>query len=529
MRVTADDINSMVSTAQMRESEARSRSLLDSSLDAIVMIDEHGAIVEFNPAAERTFGRSRSDVLGEQMAELLIPPGLRGAHHRGFAHFLATGEGPVLGKRLELSALRADGSEFPVELAITKVTYDGPTLFTGYLRDLSEQRQLEQQLSHAQRMEAVGRLAGGVAHEFNNILQAITGYSELASTQVGPGQPDLRHSIDQVKGAAALAAGLTSKLLAFSRQQVVQPRVVDLSAMVEELAAMLRPLLGERIELILELEPDAARVKADPGQLEQVVMNLVINARDAMPGGGDVRITVATLDVAEPNGSQPMPPGRYVQLAVSDTGTGMDEETISRAFDPFFTTKEVGEGTGLGLATVHGIVTQGGGDCQITSEPGEGTMVNVYFPRTDAELQEPTPERSPDAARGSETVLLVEDLDTVRGVLHKILERNGFQVIGAGSGADAIESARALGRPVDLLVTDMVMPGMNGRDLSRELVALYPGLRVLYMSGHTQDAALHEETEAGRAHFLQKPFSAATFVDTARKVLDAPANGAISA
>jgi two-component system, cell cycle sensor histidine kinase and response regulator CckA len=200
----------------------------------------------------------------------------------------------------------------------------------------------------------------------------------------------------------------------------------------------------------------------------------------------------------------------------------MDEETISRAFDPFFTTKEVGEGTGLGLATVHGIVTQNGGDCQITSAPGEGTTFNIYFPRTDAEPQERTPERSPDGARSSETVLLVEDLDAVRGVLRKILERNGFEVITASSGAGAIESARTLARPVDLLVTDIVMPGMNGHDLSRELVALNPGLRVIYMSGHTQDAALHEETETGRAHFLQKPFSAATFVETARKVLDAP-------
>lgn len=454
----------------------------------------------------------------------MIPPALREAHYHGFANFLATGEGPILGKRLELSALRADGSEFPVELAITKVTSDGPTLFTGYLRDLSEQRQLEQQLRHAQRMETVGRLAGGVAHEFNNILQAITSYSELASAQVGPGQPELRHSIDQVSAAASLAAALTRKLLAFSHQQVVQPRVVDLSAMVEELAAMLRPLLGERIELILDLEPAGASVEADPGQLEQVVMNLVINARDAMPSGGHVTLTVATLEVAEPNGSRLVPPGPYVQLAVSDTGTGMDEATISRAFDPFFTTKEVGEGTGLGLATVHGIVTQSGGDCQITSVLGEGTTFRIYFPRADAVTQEPTPDRSPQGARGNETILLVEDLDAVRGVLRRILERKGFEVITAASGADAMESARALETPVDLLVTDMVMPGMNGRDLSRELVALYPGLRVLYMSGHTQDAALHEEAEAGRVHFLQKPFSAATFLDTARKVLDGPAS-----
>jgi two-component system cell cycle sensor histidine kinase/response regulator CckA len=500
--------------------------MLDSSLDAIVMVDDHGAIVEFNPAAERTFGRTRSDVLGEQMAELLIPPSLREDHHRGFDHFLATGEGPILGKRLELSALRADGSEFPVELAITKVPSDGPPLFTGYLRDLTEQRQLEEQLRRAQRMETVGRLAGGVAHEFNNLLQAITGYSDLASAEVGADQPELRRSIDQIKAAATLAAALTGKLLAFSRQQVVQPRVVDLSAMVEELAAMVRPLLEERINLILELEPAGTSVEADPGQLELVVMSLVINARDAMPDGGQVTITVATLDVTEPSGSRPLAPGRYVRLAVSDTGTGMDEETISRAFDPFFTTKEPGEGTGLGLSTVHGIVTQSGGDVQITSAPGEGTTFDIYLPSTKAAGQEPTSESSPQGAVGGETILLVEDQDAVRTVLRKILKRNGFEVIVAGSGAEAIESTRALGKPVDLLVTDLVMPGMNGRDLSRELVALYPGLRVIYMSGHTEDEALHEEIEAGRADFLQKPFSAITLVESARKVLGGPAKDA---
>ena len=512
----------------LSEGDARSRAMLDSSLDAIVMIDEQGAVVEFNPAAEKTFGRSRSDVLGEQMAELLIPPSLREGHHRGFAHFLATGEGPILGKRLELSALRADGGEFPVELAINKVTSDGPTLFIGYLRDLSEQRELELQLRQAQKMEAVGRLAGGVAHDFNNILLTITGYSDLASADVRPDQSELRHSIDQVQAAAALGAVLTGKLLAFSRQQVVQPRVVDISALVEELAAMLRPLLGETIELVLELEPSGATVEADPGQLEQVVLNLVINARDAMPEGGEVTVSVATIDVTEPNGSPPVP-GRYVRLAVSDTGTGMDEETISFAVDPFFTTKESGDGTGLGLATVHGIVTQSGGDMEITSALGEGTTFSIYLPGTDATHQEPSPERRPQAALGSETILLVEDLRAVREVLRKILERSGYKVIAARNGAEAIESARALAGPVDLLVTDMVMPGMNGRDLSRELVALYPALRVVYMSGYTQDEALHEEAESGRVDFLQKPFSATTLVDTARKVLDRPRNGAVRA
>lgn len=384
----------------------------------------------------------------------------------------------------------------------------------------------EHELRQAQKMEAVGRLAGGVAHDFNNILQSITGYSDLASNEVAPDQPDLRDYIDQVKAAAALATALTGKLLAFSHQQVVQPRVLDMSAVVEDLAAMLRPLLGERVELVLELDLSGTAVEADPGQLEQIVMNLVINARDAMPAGGRVTITVGTLDVTSVTGSPPVPPGRYIQLSVGDTGTGMDEETMSRAFEPFFTTKGLGEGTGLGLATVHGIVTQSGGDMQITSAMGEGTTFNIYLPAAEAAHQ-PLSQRSTQASPGRETVLVVEDVEVVRSLLRKILEGNGYEVITANGGAEALESVRTLTRPVDLLLTDMVMPGMSGRALCKELHVLYPEVRVIYMSGHTQDAALHHEAQTGQVDFLQKPFSVNTLIETVRRVLDRPTDGAI--
>jgi signal transduction histidine kinase len=248
-------------------------------------------------------------------------------------------------------------------------------------------------LRQSQKMEAVGLLAGGVAHDFNNVLTAITGYNDLARADVRPDQHELRDNIDQVKSAATLAGALTAQLLAFSRKEVVQSRVVEIDALLEELAAMLRPLLGARIELVLDLDASEASVEADPVQLQQVVMNLAINARDAMPDGGRVTISVAGLDLTDPSGMRPA--GRYVQIAVSDTGTGMDEETLSRAFDPFFTTKEEGKGTGLGLATVHGIVTQSGGDIQVTSEPGEGTTFSICLPRTDAVREETTPQRKP--------------------------------------------------------------------------------------------------------------------------------------
>jgi signal transduction histidine kinase/ActR/RegA family two-component response regulator len=385
-----------------------------------------------------------------------------------------------------------------------------------------EQRGRE--LRQAQKMEAVGHLAGGIAHDFNNILLTITGYSDLASADVKPDQTELRDSIDQVKAAATLAATLTAKLLAFSRQQVVQPRVVDLSEVVNELAPMLRPLLGETVELVLELEPSGTSVEADPGQLEQVVMNLAINARDAMPEGGQVTISVGALAATADNGSLPV-----VRLVVSDAGTGMDDETIARAFDPFFTTKQLGDGTGLGLSTVHGIIARSGGDVEITSVVGEGTTFSIYLPGAHTVLEEQVTAPSPQAELGSETILLVEDVEAVRSVLRKILERGGYEVITANGGAEAIESLRTRVRPVDLLLTDMVMPGMSGRELSRELVALYPELRVIFMSGHTQDAGLHHDAETGRVDFLQKPFSGSMLVDTARAVLDRPANGAVSA
>ena len=396
-------------------------------------------------------------------------------------------------------------------------------------RTLAEREQAQQalhdredELRQAQKMEAVGRLAGGMAHDFNNVLMAITGYSDLAGAEVRPDQPELRQSIDQVKAAATLATALTGQLLAFSRQQVVQKRVLDLNDEIEGLAAMLGPLLGETVELSLELDPSGASVEADPGQLQQVVMNLAINARDAMPDGGQVAISVANFDLTEPRGA--LPAGPYVRLAVSDTGTGMDEETIARAFDPFFTTKEEGKGTGLGLATVHGIVTQNGGEIQITSEPGEGTMFSIYLPRTNPARRRAAPDRT-GTERGTETVLVVDDVDVVRAVLLEILEREGYEVIAAKDGAEAIELARALGRPADLLLTDMVMPGMSGHHLSTELTALHPDLRVIYMSGHTQDAQLIRKAETHQVDFRQKPFSAATLVETARLVLDRPANG----
>jgi signal transduction histidine kinase/ActR/RegA family two-component response regulator len=385
----------------------------------------------------------------------------------------------------------------------------------------------DRELRQTQKMEAVGRLAAGVAHDFNNILLAVTGYSDLALTEVEAEQHGLRSYIEQVKAAATRAATLTKQLLAFGRQQVAQPQVVDVGALLEDLTAMLRPLLGKTVELVLELEPLGASTEVDPGQLDQVVTNLVLNARDAMPNGGRVTITLATDDlIGGTNGSSRLPPGRYVRLTVADTGTGMDEETLARAFDPFFTTKELGKGTGLGLATVHGIITQSGGDIEIASAHGEGTTFTIHLPHAEAGPAEPARQSGPKAEPGSETILLVEDDNVARSLLCEILEHYGYDVVTADSGTEAIDLMTDLNRQVHLLITDIVMPGLSGRDLSDHLKTINPELRAIYMSGYTQDARLYREAEAGQIDFLQKPFSPTTLAETARKVLDRPTDAA---
>ncbi|MDX6450627.1 MAG: two-component system, cell cycle sensor histidine kinase and response regulator CckA [Gaiellaceae bacterium] len=376
----------------------------------------------------------------------------------------------------------------------------------------------ESQLRQAQKMEAVGRLAGGVAHDFNNMLLAITGYGDLALADIQPEQARVRHGLEQIRLASDRAAGLTAQLLAFSRQQVLQTRVVEINELVEGLAGMLRPLLGETVELRLELAKSVGALEADPGQLEQVVTNLVVNARDAMPHGGPVTITTATATLSELPSS--LSEGSYVVLTVADSGEGMDDETLARALEPFFTTKELGKGTGLGLATVHGIVVQSGGDVRIASTPGEGTSIAVYLPSTHAAPDAIAVESASDVLCGTETILLVEDDRVVQSLLADVLTRNGYDVVTGGDAAEAVATAVSRGNSGDLLLTDMVMPGMSGRELVERLRLLDPQLRALYMSGYTQDADLYEEAEEGRIDFLQKPFSPAVLLQAVRVALD---------
>ncbi len=516
--------------ALSRESEARNQAILESSLDAIVTMNHEGRITEFNAAAERMFGHSRKGAVGQELASLIIPPSLRERHRQGLARYLATGEGVVLGQRLELPALRADGSEFPVELTVTRIPLDGSPLFTAFVRDISDRKagekakvHLEEQLRQAQKMEAVGRLAGGVAHDFNNLLTVISGRVHLLLSRLKPGDP-LHRDAELIQKTAHRAVALTGQLLAFSRKQVLQPRVLDLNQVAAGVEPLLRRLIGEDVELVIAPAPDLWRVKADPGQLEQVVMNLVVNARDAMPQGGKLTISTRNADVDESAAASEvnLRPGSYAALSVTDSGTGMSAETRSHIFEPFFTTKDPGKGTGLGLSTVYGIVEQSGGAITVDSELGRGTTFMIYLPRVEemAEVAAPV-ERARASRSTARTLLLVDDEPEVRGLAGEILRRVGYTLLEAGSGEEALSVADRHGSAIHLLVTDMMMPGMNGRELAERLRALRPGLPVLYISGYVRDADARAALFTTQSAFVSKPFTPETLTEKVRELLAA--------
>ncbi len=795
----------------LARSEARTRELLASALDAVITMDHEGRVVEWNPAAERMFGFSRAVVVGRPLADLVIPPALRAAHRDGLARYLATGEGPILGRRLELSATRADGAEFPVELTVTRIGVDDPPQFTAFVRDITERRhaerrqnatyriaeaaftasdlhelfrsihatvaelmpaknfyvalydaaadlvsfpyfvdehdepepprpprrglteyvlrtghsvlatpghfdeltargdvelvgepsvdwlgvplrgregpigvlvvqsytegvrygpeeqrllefvsaqaaqaierkraeadraaseakyrllfeanpegmwvydaetlrflavneaavqrygytraeflamtvadirrpedharieaglrdashareqfhgihhrhrdgseievevlahsiefegrpsrlvlsrdvtqrrRLEEELRHAQRIEAVGRLAGGVAHDFNNFLTAILGYTELLLHAMPPDDAN-RSDVEEIKKAGGRAARLTQQLLAFSRRQVLQPTVIDVNALVTDMENMLRRLIGEDIELVAHLDEGVDRVRADAGQIEQVIVNLAINARDAMPQGGRLSIETADVELTEHGvAGVPIPPGRYVRLRVRDTGVGMDTGTRARVFEPFFTTKDRHRGTGLGLATVYGIVKQSDGYILVDSEPGRGTIFTVFLPSIGVGPVSPRTSRAIPAISGSETVLLAEDEDAVRKLARRTLEALGYRVMDARGGAEALALARETDGPIDLLLTDVVMPDISGSTLAKELQALRPGVPVLFMTGYTDDAAVRHGAGEAAVALIQKPFEPQSLARKVREVLDGAAREA---
>jgi len=495
-------------TADLHASNERYRMVAETATDAIVTVSADGTLSFVNRAAEQIFGYRPDELIGQPLT-LLMPEELRERHSLHVGAFLAQESPEAHRKPLEQLGRHKRGHTIPLEVSVGVARVGAEMVLVGMIRDVSERRRLEEELRHAQKMEAVGRLAGGVAHDFNNVLTAITGYSDLLLSELGPSQQAQRDDIEQIMQAARRAARLTQQLLAFSRKQVLQPEVIDLNAAVAEMAPMLRRLIGEDVLLATDLAPDLGLIEVDPGQIQQVIMNLAVNARDAMPRGGSLHIATAPAD-------------DRVALIVSDTGHGMDAETRRRAFEPFYTTKERGKGTGLGLATVYGIITQSGGEIDLDSAPGRGTTFTIRLPRATAGARTPGPAPAIDRAQGSETVLLVEDDPPVRNLIEAILRAFGYTVVSATTGAEALELARRSTRPMHLLISDVIMPGMNGVDLAAILTAAYPELRVLFISGYPDDAIDSHGVLAPGIAFLQKPFHPEELARKVRAILDAP-------
>lgn len=680
-----------------RDEDPGKAAILLTALDAIISMDEDGCVTEFNPAAERIFGFRREELVGRPLADFIIPPTLRDAHRRGLDHFRATGSGPVLNRRIEIQALHADGTEFPVELAISPFRASGTWLFTAYVRDISERkaaerrlaaqytvarilatestldeaiqqilrsvcetlvwdlgqfwridasgallqlvsswhasgaalasfaescrsitfgrgvglpghvwssgrahwladvredptfdrraaaeqcdfhaavavpilhgdsllgimeffghrrlgpdnalldmmaaagRQLGQfmerkraeealrasqaQLAQAQKMEAIGQLAGGVAHDFNNLLTIVSGNGQLLMADSRDDDP-ARPLVTEILEAARRGVSLTSQLLTFSSMHAFAVKTVDLAAVVRSTEGMLRRLIGEDVILETRLDPDVGYVRADVGQLEQVIVNLAVNARDAMPRGGHVTISTAPVEFdAEFAKRHPdAKPGRYTVLAVADTGSGMDELTRSRAFEPFFTTKAFGKASGLGLSVVHGIVKRCGGLITVSSTPGRGTTVEIFLPRVDeGPSAGPAPKPGAAVSKGSETILLAEDDSRVRLIAQRALEAAGYTVLVAGHGGEALDVASHSSGRIHLLITDVIMPEMGGRQLAERLTVIRPDIKVLFMSGYSDDAVLRQGVERDEIAFLAKPFSLEDLTGKVRELLD---------
>jgi two-component system cell cycle sensor histidine kinase/response regulator CckA len=499
------------------QATARYRALMEQANDAILILDLSGRILEANREAERLFGRSRGEIVGRNYDEFVVPEEREDSARRR-AKLRTEGTVRVVSRHME----RADGTTVSVDVSGSLVRLGEESTVLAILRDITERQRLEGQLLQSQKMESVGRLAGGVAHDFNNELGVITGYGDLLLQEIGPDHRSHRRVVE-IRKAADRAAALTRQLLAFSRKQVLRLRVLDLNAVVSGIETMLRRLIGEHIELITALDPGLGRVKADPGQLEQVIANLAVNARDAMPGGGKLIIETGNVELdAVYAASRPdARPGPHVMLAVSDTGHGMDPETLSHIFEPFFTTKELGQGTGLGLATVYGIVRQSGGQVLVYSEPGRGTSFKVYLPRFEAETEAvQVPAAVGAAPTGSETILLVEDEPALRVMIREMLDKAGYRILEGATPDEALAAAAGHAGPIHLVLTDVILPKMSGRQMADALRSGRPETRVLFMSGYTDDAISHHGILEPGTHFLEKPFTADGLLRKVREVLD---------
>lgn len=516
--------NLQAEVAERKRAEERFRMLVETAPTGIAIVDGKGRIVDANARTLEMFGYQSNELIG-QAVEALVPTALRAGHEKHRRSFQSNPHARPMGLGMELLARRKDGTEFPVEISLGPLVTQGETLVSAAIVDITERKMMEEKLRLSQRMEAIGRLAGGVAHDFNNLLTVILGCCESLSHDLPSGQSSSA-KVAMISKAASGAADLTRQLLAFGRQQMLQPRVVEAEKVLGDVEDLLKRLIGEDIKFSTTFGPAVGCINVDPGQIQQILINLATNARDAMPHGGQLTIEASNVDLDEAYQvlHPPVIPGPYVLLAVSDSGCGIDRKTQARIFDPFFTTKELGKGTGLGLATVYGIVKQSGGYIWVYSEVGKGTAFKVYLPRVEHEAMSkahPDPDVAPQ--RGTETILLAEDSEALREIAREYMESLGYTVLEASSGREALKRASEFNGEIHLLLTDVVMPEMNGAGLAAEIVRDRPSIKILFTSGYTDDAVVRHGVLEPSVAFIQKPYRPKALARKLREVLDSGA------
>ncbi|MBC2694978.1 MAG: response regulator [Desulfobacteraceae bacterium] len=508
----------------LRESEEKYRTLYNSSRDAIMILEPDKGFLSGNPATVKMFGYQNEDEFISLTPTALSPgyqpDGDLSVEKSQKMISIAMEQGSHF---FEWKHKRVNGEEFYSTVLLTRMKLYGKKVLQATVRDITEHKKLEIQLRQSQKMEAIGILAGGVAHDFNNLLTVIIGNAHLALMNIIKDE-SLRKEIEEIKKAGDKAVSLTRQLLAFSRKQLVQPNILDINELLTDMEKMLGRLIGEDIELLTIPAPALWRVEIDPGQIEQVIMNLAINAKDAMPKGGNLTIGTANSDLNEnyfrEYGIEGKKSGHYVMLAVSDTGSGMDKKTREHIFEPFFTTKEVGKGTGLGLSTVYGIIKQNNGFIWVYSEPGKGTTFKVYLPKVKNANPKEKKQTPVDNPGGSETVLIVEDDDNLRKFAQKALRQHGYKLLVAENGEDALKVCKEYDGQIDLMITDVVMPKMSGREVADRLQPFYPQMKVIYMSGYTDNAIVHHGVLEPGLNFLEKPFTPKGLARKVRETLD---------
>lgn len=518
LRVREFEEQALAAKEKAAASERRLRAIIDTEPACVMLVSGDGVVLDMNPAGLRILGAEHLDQVKSKRIWSMIAPGNHSEVRRAFKKALSGGVEEV---RFEASDL--SGKRLWLESRLTKIALeDAGAVILAITHDVTEKTRLESHFRQSQKMDAIGQLAGGIAHDFNNLLTVILGCTQLALARMTP-DPEIEELLGDVQAAGERAATLTRQLLTFSRKQILAPRVLDINAVVTNMKNMLGRIIGEHIRLKTALEPELWHVKIDPGQLEQVVMNLAVNARDAMPNGGV--LTIETHNLSQ--GPRFLPtngdgePGLFVLMAVSDTGLGMSKQLQGRIFEPFFTTKDVGEGTGLGLATVYGIVRQSGGHVEVYSEVGQGSSFKVYLPVADEPFRCNVFENLvSELSAGTETILLAEDDESVRSLSQDILARAGYKVLTAANGAEALKLSQEHGNDIHLLITDVVMPEMSGRQLAEKLLELRPGIKVLYVSGYSDDAAVQHGILKGAMTFLAKPFGPTSLRVKVREVLD---------